>query len=116
MTAALEVPFPVLTVTEANFEADVLRAQLPVLLDVWAPWCEACRQLVPRLEQLTEDLSGKALIATMNIDDCRSLPRRLGIPVLPTLILFIGGRERARFARVPSWEELADLIQPAVST
>jgi len=102
-----------IAVTDANFEADVRRAKLPVLVDFWAPWCHPCFALARELETLAPLVEGKLLIAKANLAECRSLPKRLGVLFLPTLILFVGGNEVGRIPRVPSRGELTDLLARA---
>lgn len=97
-------------VTDANFEADVCRAALPVLLHVWASRCKASVHVRHELEKLAPSVAGKVRIAAANLADCRSLPKRLGILFLPTLILFVNGGEAARLSGVPTPDELADLV------
>ena len=99
-----------ITVTDANFEADVRRAKLPVLVDFWAPWCQPCGALASELERLAPQVEGKLLIAKANLAECRSLPKRLGVLFLPTLILFVGGNEVGRIPGAPSRGELTDLV------
>lgn len=102
-----------LTLTDANFEADVLRAQQPVLLDVWAPWCEPCGEVASALERLSDKPMGGVVLAKASLDDCRSLPRRLGVSVVPTLILFAAGEERKRIVGVPTDQDLLELAELA---
>jgi thioredoxin 1 len=102
-----------ITVTDMNFEADVRRAELPVLLDLWAPWCKPCVEVDRVLDELATDFEGKLLLAKANVADCRSLPRRLGVLFVPTLILFVGGNEAGRTSGVPTRSELLELTQLA---
>jgi thioredoxin len=99
-----------ITLTDANFEADVRRAKLPVLIDFWAPWCQPCGALASELETLAPQVAGKLLIAKANLAECRSLPKRLGVLLLPTLILFVGGNEVGRISGAPSHAELNGLV------
>ena len=102
-----------ITVTDGNFEADVRRAKLPVLLDFWATWCQPCGALASELETLAPQVEGKLLIAKANVAECRSLPKRLGVLFVPTLILFVGGSEVGRISGIPSHAELDDLVMLA---
>ncbi|MDE2356789.1 MAG: thioredoxin [Alphaproteobacteria bacterium] len=79
-------------ITDANFEADVLKADHPVLVDFWAEWCGPCKQIAPTLEAISEELSGALTIAKMNIDDEPSTPARYGVRGIPTMMLFKDGR------------------------
>jgi thioredoxin len=102
-----------ITVTDANFEADVRRAALPVLLDFWAPWCRPCESLARELETLAPRVEGKLRIATANTAECRSLPARLGVTALPTLVLFMAGHEVKRVPGVPTAAALRELFSCA---
>ncbi|OGN42050.1 MAG: thioredoxin [Caulobacterales bacterium RIFCSPHIGHO2_01_FULL_70_19] len=79
-------------VTDDSFETDVLKASQPVLVDFWAEWCGPCKQIGPALEQISEDLAGKVIIAKINIDDSPMTPSRLGVKGIPTLMLFKDGQ------------------------
>jgi thioredoxin 1 len=104
----------IIDITDANFEADVLRSKQPVLLEVWAPWCRPCKGLEPELGRLAENHAGRLVFAKANLEDCRSLPTRLGLSCIPTLILFRGGREMARTTNVPTRRALARFAKLAL--
>lgn len=102
-----------ITVTDASFEVDVRRAALPVLVDFWAPWCRPCEPLASELRALAPHLQGKLVIATANVAECRSLPARLGVILLPTLVLFVGGNEVTRILGAPTESALGGLLARA---
>jgi thioredoxin 1 len=81
-----------LAVTDDSFEADVLKASGPVLVDFWAEWCGPCKQIGPALEELSSELSGKVTIAKLNIDDSPSTGSRFGVRGIPTMMIFKDGQ------------------------
>lgn len=82
-------------ITDASFDADVLKADGPVLVDFWAEWCGPCKMIGPSLEELSEELGEKVTIAKLNIDDKPDAPGRYGVRGIPTMILFKGGAPAA---------------------
>lgn len=78
-------------VTDQDFEAEVLKADLPCLVDFWAPWCGPCKAIGPVVAELAEEFAGKVRIVKMNVDESPATPGKYGIRAIPTLILFKGG-------------------------
>ena len=78
-------------VTDATFEAEVLKAQGPVLVDYWAEWCGPCKMIAPVLDDIATTYEGKLTIAKLNIDDNQETPAKHGVRGIPTLMLFKDG-------------------------
>lgn len=78
-------------VTDGNFDADVLEANGPVLVDFWAEWCGPCKSIAPMLEEVAAEYQGKIKIVKINVDDNPETPRKYGVRGIPTLMLFVNG-------------------------
>src|SRR5690606_17566856 len=78
--------------TDANFEAEVLKADVPALVDFWAVWCGPCKQIAPTVEALASEYKGRLKVAKMDIDAHQGVPQRFGIRSIPTLLVFKGGK------------------------
>jgi thioredoxin len=106
-----------ITVTDVTFDEQVLASPVPVLLDVWAPWCVPCRGMTPALDEIAVALAGRVRVAKLNADQNPAVTGRLCVVGIPTLVLFRQGREVDRMIGTRSKEEvlrrLAALHAPA---
>ena len=81
-----------LHVTNASFEAEVLRSSEPVLVDFWATWCPPCRMIAPAVEELASEYAGKAKVAKLDVDENPEIAQRYGVQSIPTLLVFKDGQ------------------------
>jgi thioredoxin 1 len=81
----------ILDVTDATFEAEVLKSDTPAIIDFWAEWCAPCRQIAPIVKDLAAQYGGRVKVVKMNIDENPSTPGRYGVRALPTVLAFKGG-------------------------
>lgn len=100
----------IIHVTDANFEAEVLKSADPVLVDYWADWCGPCKMLAPVLDEIAAEYAGKVKVAKLNIDENPGTPPRYGIRGIPTLMLFKDGEVEATKIGAVSKSQLTAFI------
>jgi len=100
--------------SDAAFEKDVLKAELPVLLDFWAPWCGPCKMIAPILDDIAEEFQGKLQVVKMNIDENEQTPAQFGVRGIPTLMVFNGGQRVATKGGAPSKGQLTDFLNASL--
>ena len=97
-------------ITDATFEADVLKSGQPVLVDYWAEWCGPCKMIAPILDEVATSYAGKLQIAKMNVDENRDIPAKFGIRGIPTLMIFKDGQLAATKVGAMSKSQLTAFI------
>ncbi len=97
-------------ITNANFEEKVLNSDIPVLVDFWAEWCPPCKRLSPIVEEVSQEVSGKALVVKVNVDDAPELSAKYGVSSIPTLVLINKGEAvKSSVGFIPK-EKILELI------
>lgn len=97
--------------TSESFQQDVLEADKPVLVDFWAEWCVPCRMLGPIVEELAEDLEGKAYVAKANVDEMPEVAEKFGIQSIPSIFLFNKGEVVKQSVGVATKEALLEMFE-----
>lgn len=96
------------TLTDANFEEEVIKSTTPVLVDFWAVWCGPCQMQNPILEEIAKEYQGKVKVGKLNVDENPTTAGKYGVMSIPTLLLFKGGQIMKQMVGVQSKETLAD--------
>jgi len=100
-------------VTDAEFEAVVGEAEVPVFVDFYADWCGPCKMMAPVFDEIAREHAGQVLVAKMDTDRNQTTPQRFGIRGIPTLILFRGGQEVSRQVGAVPKKQLEDMLRAA---
>ena len=108
-----------LTFTDASFDADVLKSEVPVLVDFWAMWCGPCRMMTATIDQVATEYSGKVKVGKLDVDTNQATAMRYGIRGIPTLLLFKGGKvvdQKVGAIGKPEFMKMLDAQVSAVSS
>lgn len=103
-----------LVITDASFHREVEQSTLPVLLDMWAPWCGPCRMIAPVIEQLASELAGTVRVAKLNTDENPQIGARFNVRSIPTLLIFKNGREVERLVGAYPKQEILRKLQSVI--
>jgi len=101
--------------TDANFESEVLKSSVPVLVDFWAEWCMPCRMLGPEVEAVAAATAGKAKIGKLDIDSNQQAAMQYGVTAIPTVIIFKGGQVVKKFVGLKKRDELLAAVNDALA-
>ncbi len=98
-------------ITDDNFESEVIRSEIPVLVDFWAEWCGPCKVIGPTIDSLAADYQGKVKVAKLNVDDNPQAAGRFGVRSIPTMIFFKDGEAQQSVVGIRPKGHLAELIE-----
>ncbi|MCI9016654.1 MAG: thioredoxin [Clostridia bacterium] len=101
----------VLTITNKNYEEEVSKSKVPVLLDFWAPWCGPCKMLSPIIDEIAEEQQGKIKVGKINIDDEQQLALKFNVMSIPTLVVMHEGKVINTSVGVVSKQQIIDMLK-----
>lgn len=104
----------VVEVTDTNFDAEILKSQVPVLVDFWAAWCAPCRAIAPHVEALATEYAGKIKVGKCDIDSNPQVPSQYDIRSIPTLLMFKGGQVVGQLVGAVPRPKLEDFVKKAL--
>ena len=101
--------------TDDNFENDVIKSNVPVLVDFWAPWCSPCKQIAPVIAEIAGEYDGKIKVGKMNTDENNKIPAKYGVMSIPTLMIFSGGEVSERIVGAQSKQAITEKINTVLA-
>ena len=99
-----------ITITNENFESEVMQSQIPVLVDFWASWCGPCKMLAPVVAQIADEYEGRVKVGKVNVDEQPDLSRKYGIASIPTLMLFENGQVKNTSVGFMPKEQIEEML------
>jgi len=106
----------VLKITDSNFDGEVVKSNIPVLVDFWAEWCGPCRLMGPILDEMAPAYAGKLKIGKVNVDENQDTPSQFGVMNIPTMIVFKNGKEADRIVGAMSKADLQKKVDKALAS
>ncbi|MDD6485224.1 MAG: thioredoxin [Clostridiales bacterium] len=100
-----------ITLTHENYDGEVLKSNVPVLVDFWAPWCGPCRMVAPVIEEIAQEYGGKIKVGKVNVDEQGALASQNAIVSIPTVILFVNGKPAEKMVGAHSFDDYADMVE-----
>lgn len=102
-------------VTDTDFDTEVLKASLPVLVDFWAPWCGPCKAMLPVMEELEKEYAGKVKLTKMNVDENADTPGNYNVMSIPTFVIFKNGKIASQFVGARSKADMQKELDAAIA-
>ncbi len=99
-----------INLTNSTFDGEVIKSDIPVLVDFWASWCGPCRMVAPVIEEIANEYSGKVKVCKVNVDEASELASRNAIVSIPTVILFVNGKPVSKLVGAHAFDDYADMI------
>lgn len=104
----------VMTLTDANFDEELKKITVPVLVDFWAPWCGPCKSVGPILEEVSQDYAGRLVVAKVNVDENQIIAARYGVRSIPNMVILKEGQEVGRIVGARPKSDFKTILDPLV--